>query len=215
MPWDGLDKESIIYFVRHTAVVSWVVDANGHSMNIDEWMELTGLSETQARGGGWLSAVHPDDVARVRSAWDTALHHGTPYNTDYRIRCADGIYRWFNARGVQLLDPSGRPRDWIGVILPIAASGHLRGPTGVTIGNSARSIDPGALRAARGLLNLSTEDLAAGARVGRSTVRRLEQDGGSAKARAEIVQRVLAYLHQRGARFLVRDGIAVGVTSGT
>ncbi len=87
--------------VAATASVFWVNKANGEPSEMPQWMALTGQTHAQMQGLGWLDAIHPDDRARTQAAWITAVEHTEPYNTDYRILCADGIYRWFNARGAR------------------------------------------------------------------------------------------------------------------
>ncbi|MDR6790309.1 hypothetical protein J2Y58_003689 [Sphingomonas sp. BE138] len=99
-----------------------------------------------------MSAIHPNDVDRVRAAWETAVTHQSHYNTDYRLRCADGIYRWFNARGVPMLGADGSVLKWFGVILSIAGSARMaRSEVDLRPARADQfeEITPGALRAAR------------------------------------------------------------------
>ena len=42
----------------------------------------------------WLDRVHPDDVPRLLAAFE-ALAPDRPLSSEYRIKCADGHYRWF------------------------------------------------------------------------------------------------------------------------
>jgi PAS domain S-box-containing protein len=76
-------------------------------------MDYTGLSEEELRQGGW-SALHPDDVERVRSAWQVARALGTDYHTEQRVRGRDGRYRRFVSHGVPVKDAQGRPVEWFG-----------------------------------------------------------------------------------------------------
>ena len=44
--------------------------------------------------------VHPDDAQRVSDVWAEALRSEGPVEVEYRLRrAADGLYRWFLARG--------------------------------------------------------------------------------------------------------------------
>jgi len=61
-----------------------------------------------------LVALHPDDVERVRSAWQAALALGTDYHTEQRVRGRDGRYRRFVSHGVPVKDAQGRPVEWFG-----------------------------------------------------------------------------------------------------
>jgi PAS domain S-box-containing protein len=46
--------------------------------------------------------THPDDVPRLEAAWDVALVTGEPFESELRLRRADGEYRWFVTRRVPL-----------------------------------------------------------------------------------------------------------------
>ncbi|OSJ03674.1 MULTISPECIES: PAS domain-containing protein [Bradyrhizobium] len=46
--------------------------------------------------------THPDDVPRLEAAWDVALVAGEPFESELRLRRADGEYRWFVTRRVPL-----------------------------------------------------------------------------------------------------------------
>jgi len=63
---------------------------------------------------GWQVALHSDDVARTAAVWQRAIATGTRYEVEYRLRRADGIYRWFLARGLPITDASGTILRWFG-----------------------------------------------------------------------------------------------------
>jgi PAS domain S-box-containing protein len=46
--------------------------------------------------------THPDDVPRLEAAWDVALATGGSFESEVRLRGADGEYRWFMTRRVPL-----------------------------------------------------------------------------------------------------------------
>ncbi|MGE4505832.1 MAG: PAS domain S-box protein [Desulfovibrionaceae bacterium] len=66
------------------------------------WKELLGYEEHEigAQFSEWDSRIHPDDHAAVREAM--ALHvegHSPHYESEHRLRCKDGSYKWVLARG--------------------------------------------------------------------------------------------------------------------
>ena len=63
---------------------------------------------------GWLDAVHPDDRERTAQVWMEAAQTNSLYDIEYRIRAADGNYRYFQARGVPILNEDGSVREWVG-----------------------------------------------------------------------------------------------------
>jgi PAS domain S-box-containing protein len=64
-------------------------------------------------GEGWATLVHPDDVPAAAARWATALKTGEPYETEFRLRRADGVYRWHIARAVAI-GGAGHIARWIG-----------------------------------------------------------------------------------------------------
>ena len=65
-------------------------------------------------GDKWAMMVHPHDIGPASEVWASALHSGTPYEIEFRLRRHDGVYRWFIARAVPLLDPDGTVERWVG-----------------------------------------------------------------------------------------------------
>ncbi len=62
----------------------------------------------------WARIVHPDDVPPVAAAWNRARETEGVYETEYRLRRADGVHRWFLVRGEPVRDPAGRITRWVG-----------------------------------------------------------------------------------------------------
>jgi PAS domain S-box-containing protein len=58
------------------------------------------------------TTTHPDDVSRLEEAWDVALATGEPFETEARLRRADGEYRWFMTRRVPLRNGDGDVVAW-------------------------------------------------------------------------------------------------------
>jgi len=80
----------------------------------ERWRSEKGLGLEELQGEGWQSMLHPDDRNRVLKAWHHSVANGTPYEQEERHRGADGIYRWFLARGIPLRDAEGRIVRWYG-----------------------------------------------------------------------------------------------------
>jgi PAS domain S-box-containing protein len=76
--------------------------------------EYTGAEPGSAIGFGWLEYLHPDDRDRSLAQWVSCVQTGRDYESEYRIRSADGKYRWFRARAVPLRDQEGNILKWYG-----------------------------------------------------------------------------------------------------
>ena len=76
--------------------------------------EYTGAALGSAVGLGWLEYMHADDRGQSLDSWLACVQSGDAYETEYRLRGADGAYRWFRARAVPLRDPQGKIVKWYG-----------------------------------------------------------------------------------------------------
>ena len=208
--------------VAATASVFWLNKANGEPSEMPQWMALTGQTHAQMQGLGWLDAVHPDDRARTQAAWMTAVEHTEPYNTDYRVLCADGIYRWFNARGAPVLNRDGSVREWVGVCLKMPGRSRYGAPMAEAartppaaapspVSNDGELPTPGQIRAARGLTGFSKDELAAAAKVSVSTLNRLEDPASSVRPRPDTLLAVRRALEQAGVEFIFEPGRKPGI----
>jgi PAS domain S-box-containing protein len=74
----------------------------------------SGAAAGELDGARWASIVYPHDVAAAAERWAAALASGKPYETQFRLRRADGIYRWHLARAVPIRGLAGEITPWIG-----------------------------------------------------------------------------------------------------
>ncbi|HZM70934.1 MAG TPA: EAL domain-containing protein, partial [Candidatus Cryosericum sp.] len=71
------------------------------------WKEALGLDEAGVEDapGAWLDRVHPEDRTALETRIRTHLTGGTAHLVaEYRIRHADGLYRWMLSRGIAVRD---------------------------------------------------------------------------------------------------------------
>jgi PAS domain S-box-containing protein len=107
--------------VESDAVMVWTTDARGMVEDMPGWRRLTGQTLEEVRGAGWVDAVHPDDRAATMLAWDNARRARGTYRVEYRLRLADGAYRWYQARGVPVLGDDGEIQEWAGTLHDVEA----------------------------------------------------------------------------------------------
>jgi PAS domain S-box-containing protein len=110
-----LSEERFRSLVSASSQMVWTSDSGG--MVVDDsptWRAFTGQTYEDWKGAGWLDAVHPDDRERAANAWDASVVSKMPYHVEYRVRRADGEYRWTSVRAVPLRHQDGSVREWIG-----------------------------------------------------------------------------------------------------
>ncbi|MDC4206964.1 MAG: EAL domain-containing protein (plasmid) [Candidatus Manganitrophus sp.] len=67
----------------------------------------------------WIKQVDPIDQERVIAELHRFLTDGEPFNSDYRMRTANGRLIWVHAEAVLVRDESGRPQCIQGIVLDI------------------------------------------------------------------------------------------------
>ncbi|WP_419581343.1 response regulator [Stieleria magnilauensis] len=73
----------------------WITERDGSCTFLSRgWYEFTGQSEQQGLGFGWIDAVHPEDRERITRIFKQANQRQEAFSFDYRLRRADGKYRW-------------------------------------------------------------------------------------------------------------------------
>jgi PAS domain S-box-containing protein len=79
-----------------------------------QWVAYTGIPAAEQLGYGWVDQLHPEDRDHVQVAWNDATASGSDFDVDFRLRRADGCFRWFKARAVPLRDAFGNIVQWFG-----------------------------------------------------------------------------------------------------
>src|SRR5882762_1920288 len=77
-----------------------------YGVSLEEWQQTTGLSFRSSL------FVHPDNRERATRDFDTHRSSGSAYESELRVRGADGNYRWFLARHNPLHDDKGQVKHW-------------------------------------------------------------------------------------------------------
>ncbi|MDC0710802.1 PAS domain-containing protein [Stigmatella sp. ncwal1] len=83
------------------------------------WYDYTGMAPGQVHGEGWQGPFHPEDLPEALRRWQHSLRTGEPFETEYRCRRHDGVYRWFLGRASPVRDSAGRILQWFGTCTDI------------------------------------------------------------------------------------------------
>ena len=104
----------------HTPVGLFVSGADGRCTFVNErWCELTGLSQDEALGDGWIAALHPDDRERVLAEWAAAADAERDSVTEYRFLHTDGTEKWIQGFAAAHRDAGGQVVGWVGTCLDL------------------------------------------------------------------------------------------------
>ena len=106
-------------------VMIWVSDASNQCRFVNKrWLDFTGRTLEQERGEGWLEMIHPEDRERVAADAMAALRERRECQTEYRLRRADGEYRYILYRGIARFSTDGSLAGYIGSSIDITDLRH-------------------------------------------------------------------------------------------
>lgn len=98
----------------------WVTNAKGEVFDdIPSFRKFNGQTYEEVRGYGWTKTLHPDDVERTIQAWNNAVAEKKLFETEYRMKRHDGVYRNILARGVPVFKEDGSITEWVGACIDI------------------------------------------------------------------------------------------------
>ena len=100
--------------------IVWSANAEGvHDYFNSRWFEFTGLDPNDADRDLWKALFHADDRPEAGRRWREALATGQAYEVEYRLRRADGVYRWTLGRATPIRNDDGEVERWLGTCTDI------------------------------------------------------------------------------------------------
>ncbi|MDQ1333225.1 MAG: hypothetical protein QG552_175 [Thermodesulfobacteriota bacterium] len=108
-------------YVDITMQLAWTTNDQGEMVEDNpSWSKYTGRGYEEFKGFGWIEDIHPDDRDPTEKIWRKAIAEKGLYETEYRLRRYDGVYREYLARGIPLFDENGNVREWVGACIDIS-----------------------------------------------------------------------------------------------
>ncbi|MEO8595221.1 MAG: PAS domain S-box protein [Candidatus Solibacter sp.] len=100
--------------------IVWVAPSFGAIDFInDHWYRYTGLPPGSMSQDNWTAALHPDDLPAIAAMWDRALATGGEVTFEYRVRRADGAWRWHQGVHRPVRNAESTIENWVGVAFDI------------------------------------------------------------------------------------------------
>jgi PAS domain S-box-containing protein len=107
-------------FIELTGELGWTANSDGEAVeDVPSFRRFTGQTYEEVKGWGWSKAIHPDDRERTKRIWKEATATRSRFETEYRLRRHNGVYRYFMARGVPAFNVDGSIREWVGTCIDI------------------------------------------------------------------------------------------------
>lgn len=105
----------------HAPIGIYQTDSWGNCTFVNErWCEIAGLSPEEARGQGWVKALHPEDRERVYQEWQRAVETEQEFSGEYRFQTPEGKVTWVAGRGVAFRNDKGEIIGHLGTVADIS-----------------------------------------------------------------------------------------------
>src|ERR1700691_5791343 len=95
--------------------LAWMANPDGHIFWYNRgWYEYTGTTLEAMEGSGGRAVHDPEILPSVVQRWKQSIDSGTPFEMEFPLRGADGVFRWFLTRVSPFRDHQGKVTRWFG-----------------------------------------------------------------------------------------------------
>ena len=102
--------------------LAWWANGDGYITWYNRrWYEYTGTTPQQMEGWGWQRVHDPEVLPTVMERWKESIATGEPFDMEFPLRGADGVFRPFLTRILPLKDSAGQVLQWFGTNTDISA----------------------------------------------------------------------------------------------
>ncbi|MBE9584339.1 PAS domain S-box protein [Mucilaginibacter sp. JRF] len=92
----------------------WTTDLSGEVDYVNHGMvDYFGVKAEDILGSNLQKFVHPDDMPVINHTWQRSLDTGKPFQVEFRIRNAEGVYKWHLSRALPFYS-EGNMVKWFG-----------------------------------------------------------------------------------------------------
>ena len=117
----SVDNDGFFRTIGDTSpVLLWSTGTDvGRTFFNQQWLTFAGRPMAMELGMGWADGVHPEDLAGCVDVYSKAFAARTSFRLEYRLRRADGVYRWLLDNGVPFHALDGSFAGFIGSCIDV------------------------------------------------------------------------------------------------
>lgn len=121
------DDERVRDIGSASPLVVFLLDGKGRCTWIsDMWVKLTGQTQDNAAGLGWVNTIEENDRSPFRTAAAQAHRRRSGWRQQFRLRDLDGALRWVDAAAAPRFDTDGAISGYFGAMTDISADVRAR-----------------------------------------------------------------------------------------
>jgi PAS domain S-box-containing protein len=115
-----LNSDEYRILVEQAPIMIWRSDTSaGCDYFNQKWLAFTGATLEHELGDGWAEGVHPEDLDRCLNIYAKAFAAHESFAMEYRLRDANGDFRWILDEGGPFVDGQGEFAGFIGSCIDI------------------------------------------------------------------------------------------------
>ncbi len=127
VPLSFAQSEQIVHTATPAALLTCCSNADAQCLSVDlAWQRFTGWQNKEAKGKGWLQAIHPLDLPRFLRIYHAASAARLSFSAEYRLRQANGQYAHFRHDGIPASTANGAFIHYINVLIDVTESQNLQ-----------------------------------------------------------------------------------------
>jgi PAS domain S-box-containing protein len=106
--------------VEQSPIMIWRADTTAECDYFnDRWLLFRGRAMEQEIGNQWAEGVHPEDLDACLATYLDSFRNRQVFEMHYRLRRADGAFRWIFDRGSPFYAEDGAFRGYIGSCIDV------------------------------------------------------------------------------------------------
>ncbi len=106
--------------------LAWMANPDGWIFWYNQrWYDYTGTTLEQMQGWGWQSVHDQSELPKVIAQWQQSINTGEPFDMEFPLRGADGVFRWFLTRTRSMKDAQGKVLLWFGTNTDVSEQRQL------------------------------------------------------------------------------------------
>jgi PAS domain S-box-containing protein len=122
---DGEPREpsGALELFDHAPVGLWTSGPDGSRTYFNRrWLAFTGRTQQEEHGNGWTAGIHPEDLEACLGTYFDAVKTRREYEAEYRLRRADGEYRWVLDSGTPHYGARGEFVAYVGALIDVTVA---------------------------------------------------------------------------------------------
>jgi len=112
-------EQRLLRMIEGVPQIAWSADSDGNFDYFNKrWTQVTG-SEPPKTAEAWQPFLHPDDFESTFAKWQERFIAGQEFDAEFRLKCADGSWKWVLGLAVPVTEGDGTTRRWFGTVTDI------------------------------------------------------------------------------------------------